>query len=419
MISTYFNKDTDYCPSLDIGKKNGNKPYKINGQNVWSKGKIINCNLDDPEVVISGYSHTIPECPKSLEKCEGQRGLCYDREINQQFSTYMLPKYDYDPKIRYGNINNTKPIKKDGKRLWYRQNGACTVEAFTNINELKKCDDTKYGCCDDMETIKENEEGSNCPNRDRRNCLLKEHGCCPGTNIERKKECPLHYKCTDKAGNVLYYSKKEFEENNMIENKNLRCELVEDSNYCVNNPENYTIGGNCPLPIKYSGSPSCGYNKRIKGAKIFGGTKCAKFQEKTPQEICNINVLGKGANCNGGMLYINDPKYQVKNGEWEKICPGDPNCATLLKGSYLCPPFNSFSEMAKDYNKCINGNASSYIKRKKILENGECKDCNTSFYNTILEKPIRESFTVNRGFFGLNILILVLLFSIIFWLKKN
>ena len=300
MVSTYFMKDYDYCPSLNIGKKNGNKPYKIGGQNVWFRLKEIYCNIEGGNI----YNHNeIKECPSSFEKCSSSKGLCYNRAENKLYSTYMLPQYDYDPKLKYGNKNGSYPITKDGTRLWYRQDGSCNLaEEFANMcpdkltekkdesgsncpTPLLSCERTQYGCCPDKETVKENESGTNCPSLDRRECLLKEHGCCAGSNVEKKKECPLHYKCTDKAGNVLHYSKEVFEENNMIENKDLTCELVKDESYCVNNPENYEIGGNCSLPKKYTGSPSCGYSKRIKGAKIFGGTKCPKFKEKSAKNI--------------------------------------------------------------------------------------------------------------------------------------
>lgn len=44
MVSTYFDENMDYCTWTDKGQKNGNKPFQINGKNVWEKkrGKDTN-----------------------------------------------------------------------------------------------------------------------------------------------------------------------------------------------------------------------------------------------------------------------------------------------------------------------------------------------------------------------------------------
>jgi hypothetical protein len=44
MVSTYYNENTDYCALTDKGQKNGNKPFQINGKNVWERirGKDTN-----------------------------------------------------------------------------------------------------------------------------------------------------------------------------------------------------------------------------------------------------------------------------------------------------------------------------------------------------------------------------------------
>lgn len=47
MVSTYMMPENDYCPSKNIGNKNGNLPFQISGVNVWQrqKGKdSTNCN---------------------------------------------------------------------------------------------------------------------------------------------------------------------------------------------------------------------------------------------------------------------------------------------------------------------------------------------------------------------------------------
>lgn len=37
MVSTYFDRKVDYCTWSNKGNKNGNKPFQINGKNVWEK----------------------------------------------------------------------------------------------------------------------------------------------------------------------------------------------------------------------------------------------------------------------------------------------------------------------------------------------------------------------------------------------
>jgi hypothetical protein len=39
MVSTYMMPEYDYCPSKNIGNKNGNLPFQISGVNVWQRQK--------------------------------------------------------------------------------------------------------------------------------------------------------------------------------------------------------------------------------------------------------------------------------------------------------------------------------------------------------------------------------------------
>lgn len=135
MVSTYFNKDEDYCPESGGGKK-GNYPFKIMDQLFWFRKKGIdekcpniiqkNKENNDKNNKIKAFScpnkNMIPDCPVGTEECINMKGYCYDKYKDIMISSYFDESKDYCPNTQEGNVNN-HPIVIDGYSHWFRGHG--------------------------------------------------------------------------------------------------------------------------------------------------------------------------------------------------------------------------------------------------------------------------------------------------------
>ena len=79
---------------------------------------------------------------------------------------------------------------------------------------INNCINSKFGCCLDGVTTKNNENGTNCPNPPGKTCLNSKMGCCPGTITPKE----YLFKCPGK-------NQKEKEDCKIFANQLFNCEL--------------------------------------------------------------------------------------------------------------------------------------------------------------------------------------------------
>ncbi len=190
---------------------------------------------------------------------------------------------------------------------------------------LMDCKKTKYGCCPDGVNYKQNKNGDNCPiiNKD---CITSKYGCCPGTIIPKK------YLCSDK------------EKNNDFCKKNLNRTITncEQSFRGVADPMNIYIDSEAIEVLNTEEGPYyyvenqlgniCKSNNDcIQGKEMCVNGYCQKFNKSTYNSMNGINTAFQGKQSgvfmNEFSCGCNTPSKLNKHcsDKYEPVCGTDGN----------------------------------------------------------------------------------------------